>query len=173
MLSRHAASVYYGLDQMTILRAINQFFRSLLWKTPHHGTSLYTPSTHACLLGCELYGLHEWATTWFPATELYIYIHTDMSYRGWAIWANNYSICHLTIWSAYTNRAIRIICKNMHVCQVCALFYSLYYHVLRRWAMGYRWASSWSVCPTCVSVQNYDTDRDLRVALPSVWHWLG
>ena len=33
--------------------------------------SLHTPSTHMCFLGCELYRLHEWEATWFPATKQY------------------------------------------------------------------------------------------------------
>ena len=33
--------------------------------------SLYTPSTYTCFVGCEVHGLHEWATTLFPATEQY------------------------------------------------------------------------------------------------------
>ena len=27
---------------------------------------------HTCFIECELYVIHEWATTWFPATVIYI-----------------------------------------------------------------------------------------------------
>ena len=86
MLSRHSGSVYYGLDQIIILRTTNEFFSSSLSKAPHSYMSLYTPSTQPCFLGCDLYGLHEWATTLFPATELYI--HT---------WANRDDLYKLII----------------------------------------------------------------------------
>ena len=111
MLSRHAGSLCYGLDHITIFRAINQFFSSSLWKAPHHSMSLYTPSTNTCFLGCELYGLHEWATTWFPATKLYThtwYTHT---------WPNRGELYELIIAQhlQYTT--------CMHVCRVWAIFY--------------------------------------------------
>ena len=56
-----------------------QFFSSSLSEAPHYYMSLYTPSTQPCSLGCELYGLHEWATTWFPATKLYTHTWANRS----------------------------------------------------------------------------------------------
>ena len=144
MLSRHAGSLCYGLDHITIFRAINQFFSSSLWKAPHHSMSLYAPSTNTCLLGCELYGLHEWATAWFPATKLYTHAHIHT-------WATRCELYELLRSTNYTGSST---VHNMHA----AIFYYIAYlhiHVFRGWAMGYEWASSWSVW----RAQNYDTDK--------------
>ena len=91
--------------------------------------SLFTPSTQSCFLGCELYGLHEWATTWFPATELYI--HT---------WANRGELYELIIRQDH----LHIDACLPGVSYIVWLIYA-YIHVLLGWAMGYKWASSWSV----------------------------
>ena len=156
MLSIHARSASYGLDQMTTRRSINRFFNSSLWKAPHHCMSLYTPSARTCFLGCGVRA--KW-------------IKYDMIARDWAIhtytyaWANRGELYELII------RQDHLQYKTYRdVCRVWAICYSLsthMIHVFRGWAMGYKWASSWSVW----RVQNYDTDRDQRVALLSIWHW--
>ena len=102
--------------------------------------SLYTPSTHTCFVGCELYGLHEWATIWFPATEQYT----------WATRGELYELLNSIIY--------------MYVCHVWAIFYSLSTHFFPGWTI---WATDklardlFDVCKTM-------TDRGQRVALPSI-----
>ena len=88
MLSIHARSASYGLDQMTTRRSINRFFNSSLWKAPHHCMSLYTPSARTCFLGCGVRA--KW-------------IKYDMIARDWAIhtytyaWANRGELYELII----------------------------------------------------------------------------
>ena len=157
MLSRHAGSLYYGLEQIAILRALNQFFSSALWKTPHHSMSLYTPCIHTCFFGCELYGLHEWATTWFPPNELYIHTHIPGT---WATRGEPYELIirqdHLHNIQAFAGCELYAI----------AYLYSMI-NVFRGWAMGHKWASSWSVW----RMRNH-IDRNQSVALVSIWHCL-
>ena len=114
VLSRHSGSVYYRLDQIIILRTTKQFFSSSLWKS----SSLYAwASIHrrhipaTCLVGCELHGLHEWATTWLPVTEQY------MSYQGWAI-------CHWAIKEYHLHIQACLPCVLFCVCACCALLWS-------------------------------------------------
>ena len=144
MLSRHSGSIYYRLDQI-ILRITKQIFSSSILKAPHYYvTWAYIHHLHTCLLGCELYGLHEWATAWFPATKLYTHAHIHT-------WATRCELYELLRSTNYTGSST---VHNMHA----AIFYYIAYlhiHVFRGWAMGYEWASSWSVW----RAQNYDTDK--------------
>ena len=61
--------LWAGPGHHTVRRAISQFCSFSLWRAPPY-MSLYTPSTHTCFLGCELDGIHKWAT-WFPAAKLH------------------------------------------------------------------------------------------------------
>ena len=54
MLSRHARSAHYGLDQIIILRTINPSDFSKL--IPQYYMSLYTPSTRKCFAGVSFTG---------------------------------------------------------------------------------------------------------------------
>ena len=107
-------------------------------------------------------------------------IHTYMISRVWAVratWmsydviARDWAIHTYTHTWASRGEPYELIIRQDHlqyktyrdVCRVWAICYSLsthMIHVFRGWAMGYKWASSWSVW----RVQNYDTDRDQRVA---------
>ena len=88
----------------------------------------------------------------------------QMIARDWAIHAYTHA------WANWANDETGSSTQHTGMFAGCEL-YSIAYlhiHVSRGWAMGYKWAISWSVW----RVKNYDTDRDQRVALLSIWHWL-
>ena len=88
----HHASHYKSVIQLLIMKSSSLFCEPI-----------YSIHTHML---SRVWALHEWAATWFPATELYIY----MSYQGWAIWAIKWTD-HL----------------HVHVCLPGVSYHILYY----------------------------------------------
>ena len=124
--------LYFGLDQIIILRTtqppgIQPLI--IIWDYTHHR------HMYASRVSCTGY-MNELR----PDSPRLIYTHDICRWatRGelYGLPGNNYQD-H----------------PQKHVCQVRALFYSLYYHVFRRWAMRYRWTSSWSLRLVCVQHQ--------------------
>ena len=119
---------------------------------------------HTCFLDCELYGLHEWAKTWFPRLS---YTHLSYIYTWKVPWVS--CVSHKSTGS-FTHTGMFARCDLSGI-------WNIYYFVayLRMFSGGELWAtvqmSKFVTCSTCDKLRHWERPESC-IAFASTLIWL-